>query len=308
MGLRGFFACSMSAVAGMTGSDVSTTLFAGASEICIYGHPVLEQTANPIEKFDDRLKTTADCLLRALRSAGDGGVGLAAPQIGLSQRIAVAEVRMPTVFPPDWTEEKISGVKAGYRGLSKKIIQKDQNGNCTEYKDIIEFGTFVFANPEIAFPDTQKRNYDLEGCISLPGIFGFVPRYTEIVLKYRDLNGNKCELECDGLLARVIQHETDHLNGVLFVKRIDAGCLLIDGSNPIWKHFANEYGKLEEMKDNALTQEKLNIIADKRSDLSEKIKDRVFCVSDANVALEIVKKIGGKNHIFDYRTLSPQAK
>ena len=308
MGTRGFFAFSVSTVMGMAVLNSSTALFAEPSEVCIYGHPVLEQTAKPIEKFDGALKVTAERLVRALHSAGDGGVGLAAPQIGLSERIAVAEVQMPTAFPPDWTEEKISEIKAKYRDLSKKIIRIDADGKRTQYEDIVQFGTFVFADPEIIFPDMSEREYDLEGCISLPGLFGFVPRRGEITLKYRDLDGNACELECDGFLARVIQHETDHLNGILFIKRICDGCLFIDGANPIWKHFSDEYKQLEAMKDDALTKKKLGVIADKRPDLSEKIKDRIFCISDANAALEIVKKIGGKNHLFNYDALRPQAK
>lgn len=308
MDLRGLFAFSTLAVTGMAVSSTSTALFADPSEVCIYGHPVLERTANMIGEFNGKLKATAEHLLRALHSAGDGGVGLAAPQIGLSQRIAVAEVQMPTAFPPEWTEEKISEVKARYRNLSRKIIRIDADGKRTEYEDIVQFGAFFFINPEIVFPDTREREYDLEGCISIPGIFGFVPRYGEITLKYRDLDGNACKLECDGLLARVIQHETDHLDGILFIKRICDGCLLIDGLNPIWKHFSNEYGQLQKMRDDALTKEKLDIIAGKRPDLSEKVKDRVFCVSDADAALEIVKKIGGKNHLFNYNTLRPQAK
>ena len=80
-------------------------------------------------------------------------LGLAAPQIGLSERIAVAEVQMPTAFPPDWTEEKISEMKAKYRDLSKKIIRIDADGKRTQYEDIVQFRTFVFADPEIIFPD-----------------------------------------------------------------------------------------------------------------------------------------------------------
>jgi len=308
MHIRNSCVFSTLAMAGMAASNTSTALFADPSEVCIYGHRVLEQTAEPIKNFDGELKATAKRLVEILRSAGDEGCGLAAPQIGLSQRIAVAEVQMPTAFPPDWTEEKISEIKAKYRDLSKKIIRIDADGKRTEYKDIVQFGTFVFVNPKIVFPNTQERAYGLEGCISLPGIFGFVPRYKEITLEYQDLKGIKCKLECDGLMACIIQHETDHLDGVLFTQQIYDGCLLIDGSSPIWKHFSDEYKQLEAMKDDTLTKKKLGVIADKRSDLSEKIKDRVFCVSDASAALEIIRKIGGKNHLFNYDILRPQAK
>jgi len=74
-------------------------------------------------------------------------------------------------------------------------------------------------NPELTFLSTERASFS-EGCLSLPGITADVERPVRIEAAYQDLNGNSCELDDDGLLARIIQHEFDHLEGVLFVDHL----------------------------------------------------------------------------------------
>jgi len=105
------------------------------------------------------------------------GIGLAAPQVGMLKRVIVLDL-------------------------------KARDENSEEKYHII--------NPEITF-FSEDKVLDVEGCLSIPGIYMEVPRSNFIVVKGIDINGKKIELKASGLLARVIQHEVDHLNGVLFV-------------------------------------------------------------------------------------------
>ncbi|MDX1643536.1 MAG: peptide deformylase [Thermoanaerobaculia bacterium] len=145
-------------------------------EIKLYPDPVLRVVCPPVERFDDSLEELVDDMVETMYAAP--GVGLAAPQIGVEQRVTVVD---PT---------------AG------------------EEPDRLH----VLVNPAIRQP--EGRESDLEGCLSLPGITEKVDRAARITVDAVDVAGNPIELEADGLLARVIQHEIDHLDGVLFVDRL----------------------------------------------------------------------------------------
>ena len=108
----------------------------------------------------------------------DNGIGLAAPQVGISKKIIVVD---PT-------------------------FGDDENS----LRDMI--------NPEII--ETEKECELEEGCLSIPGVFEMVTRPEKITVKYHDVDGEEHRLEADGLLARVIQHEIDHLEGILFIDRL----------------------------------------------------------------------------------------
>ncbi len=113
------------------------------------------------------------------------GVGLAAPQVGKNMSFAVVEVRK-TRLRPDTTP------------LAKTVI----------------------INPRIT-SHSRKVEYDWEGCLSLESVRGLVPRYKEIAVEYEDLSGKKIVRNLKGYHARVFQHEIDHLNGILYVDRMD---------------------------------------------------------------------------------------
>lgn len=145
-------------------------------EIKLYPDPVLRVACPPVERFDDELAELVDDMAETMYAAP--GVGLAAPQIGVEQRV--------TVIDP--TAEVGSGE------------------------------LLVLINPRIR--EAQGREADVEGCLSLPGISEKVERAVSVVVEAQDIEGNPVHLEASELLARIIQHEVDHLDGVLFVDRL----------------------------------------------------------------------------------------
>ena len=104
------------------------------------------------------------------------------------------------------------GLSAPQVGLLKKIIVVDPSFGEDENS------LFGMINPEIT--ETENECELEEGCLSIPGVFEFVTRPEKITVKYQDVEGNKHVLEADGMLSRVIQHEIDHLEGILFIDRL----------------------------------------------------------------------------------------
>lgn len=140
-------------------------------EIRKEGDPVLRRVAKEVTKFTPELKKLARDMADTMYDAD--GVGLAAPQIGVSKRIWVIDV-----------------------------------GD----------GLFAMVNPEITLQEGEQIGP--EGCLSIPGYSYETPRYEHVICKGFDLDGNEKVVEGNGLLARALQHETDHLNGILFVDRL----------------------------------------------------------------------------------------
>lgn len=144
-----------------------------------YGDPILRQKARPQTNFDNTLRTIVADMIETMQA--EGGIGLAANQVGLSQALCVVEV------------------------------------------SLIEEGAAprAFVNPEIvqALGDLATME---EGCLSIPEINEEVERNERIRVRFHDLEGNQREEEFEGVYARVLQHEIDHLNGVFFVDRLSA--------------------------------------------------------------------------------------
>jgi peptide deformylase len=132
---------------------------------------VLRKRARPVGRVTVEIQRLAEQMVEAMREAN--GVGLAAPQVGVSKRLFVAEV-----------EERVH----------------------------------VVVDPEIVEMDGEAA--DIEGCLSIPGIIGEVPRATRVVVRGKNRRGRGITVEAEGLLARVFQHEIDHLDGVLFLDRV----------------------------------------------------------------------------------------
>lgn len=145
-------------------------------EIRIYPDKVLRKKALEVKKVGDKERQLASDMIEAMRSAN--GVGLAAPQVGVSRRIIVAED----------TENK--------------------NNN----------SPFIFFNPRII--RKSGRVTFCEGCLSVPNVTHDVVRARSVVLEALDLKGGKVKMDTDGILARILQHEIDHLDGVLFIDRV----------------------------------------------------------------------------------------
>lgn len=153
-----------------------------------YPDPVLQVKATDVSVFDEELKTLCINMLYTMYNAP--GIGLAAPQIGISKRIFVVDVE----YSREETEED-SGVFT-----------------------MSDFKPMVFINPIIK--EKKGNTTYQEGCLSLPGIYEDVKRAEDIVVEYQDTDGNKHELEASELLSICIQHENDHLDGVVFIDRL----------------------------------------------------------------------------------------
>jgi peptide deformylase len=161
------------------------------------GHPVLRAKARPLEAAEIRSAEVQQLIDDMFETMAEyQGVGLAAPQIHESVRLFVAGLP----------------ARAGEGG-------HDEDQNKDEEDDRDEMPLIALINPEIT-PVGREVSEDWEGCLSIPDIRGRVPRARQIVAKGYDRNGKRVEIKASGFSARVIQHETDHLNGVLFFDRM----------------------------------------------------------------------------------------
>jgi len=161
--------------------------------IQIAPHPVLKRVADPVDKIDDKIRKLMDNMLETMYNAP--GIGLAAPQIRESVRIMVVDVDQPREdddVPPDAAT------------IAKRRVKPR-----------------FFINPEIIWSSDEPNVYE-EGCLSLPGQYAEVERPKIIRVKYLDYDGKPQELEADGLLATCVQHEIDHLDGILFVDHLSS--------------------------------------------------------------------------------------
>ncbi len=150
--------------------------------------PILRRKAKPITKFDTNLQKLIDDMIETMREAP--GVGLAAPQIGLSQQLAVIEYAEEDENDDDETEKKPA--------KPKKL--------------------FVIINPEI-IKASEETVVGVEGCLSLPGIVGEVERHESVQVKALNRHGKPVKIKADGWLARIFQHEIDHLNGLMYTEK-----------------------------------------------------------------------------------------
>ena len=158
----------------------------GLRTIIRMGHPNLRRVAQPVE-LDDIGSDKMNTLLRDMEDTlhDSGGIGLAAPQIDVDLRLAIIEI-------PDGP---------------------------TRYGDIEAMPLTVFFNPVIEALTTDREGY-WEGCLSVPGLRGFVERPQHIRVSYIDANKEPAEIELQGFLATVMQHEFDHLDGRLYIDHI----------------------------------------------------------------------------------------
>jgi len=161
-----------------------------AMKIRIYGDPVLKLKAEEVSQVDPQLKELADSMADTMYEAS--GIGLAAPQVGVSKRMVVVDV--------DYASEERE------KGSTRK-----PSGNVRNLR--------VYVNPVITWESNDDAPMD-EGCLSIPGVEGEVYRPTKVRVKYQDLTGEQHEEQMEDLLGRCIQHEIDHLDGILFPDRM----------------------------------------------------------------------------------------
>ncbi len=162
-------------------------------EITKLGHPVLRAKAVEIGKADAALRRLAADMLETMYA--HDGCGLAANQVGVARRIIVIDVRAVKKRP------SVLRVAGKPRPVHKHM-------------------PLVLVNPELEFGREQETGS--EACLSIPGIHGDVDRASVVRARGRDLDGNLVEFEAEGLLSRALQHEVDHLDGILFIDRLDA--------------------------------------------------------------------------------------
>ena len=176
-----------------------------------YGNPVLRKQCQTVSKVDDELLQLVDDMLETMVDAH--GVGLAAPQIGVDLRLAVVDVSHD---PECVSYLKVYG----------------------QHADLESIMPLIFINPEIEFgPD---KEFGMEGCLSILGLRAEVKRPIDVKATLPQLDGSVLVIETDGLLARALQHEIDHLNGVLFTDRLPAASKVAMRNR--LKRIANENG------------------------------------------------------------------
>jgi len=159
--------------------------------IIAYGHPVLKRKAEVINKDYPKLKELIENMFETMYNAN--GVGIAAPQIGLSIRLFIVDT---SPFSED-----------------NSLSDNDRN-QLKSFKKI-------FINPVIVDEKGDEWSFE-EGCLSIPNIREGVLRQKQITIQYHDENFNKHTDSFDGLLARVIQHEYDHIQGILFTDKLSS--------------------------------------------------------------------------------------
>jgi peptide deformylase len=164
-------------------------------DIVTYGNPILEKPAEPVREITPELRDLARAMLDAMYAAD--GVGLAAEQVGRTEALCVIDV------PPD-AQGRDAELNAGVKM------------------------PMVMFNPVVSEPEGTQRGS--EGCLSFPGVSAQVTRARSVTVDWMGEDGKHYSARVHGLLARAVQHETDHLAGVVFVKRVSSTqALLLKG-------------------------------------------------------------------------------
>lgn len=143
--------------------------------------PMLRRSSAPVERVDDELRSLIDDMLETMYDAP--GIGLAAVQVAIPRRLIVMDVK--------------------YRS------SEEEGGEVVKEP-------VIMVNPEIVTLGDDMRVHE-EGCLSIPEYYAEVERPAKVAVRYIDREGKQCEMECEDVLATVVQHEVDHLNGKLFI-------------------------------------------------------------------------------------------
>lgn len=159
----------------------------------------LKTVSQPVAEVSDETRALMDDMLETMYDAN--GIGLAAIQVGVASRIIVMDIS-PSQKDADKESDDETGRKDRY----------DLSGSEDE-------GPRFFVNPEIVWTSDEMNNYQ-EGCLSVPGFYDDVERPAQCRVKFLDYDGKAQEIECEGLLATCIQHEMDHLNGIVFLDHL----------------------------------------------------------------------------------------
>lgn len=159
--------------------------------IVLFGDPVLRRQGDRVGEITPAIRQLAEDMIETMRDSH--GVGLAAPQVGESLQLAVVDV--------SHDEDCVNYLRVN--GMDCRLA---------------EICPLVFVNPEVE--GSRHTETDIEGCLSFPDLRGEITRPAEVRARLQLLDGGVLDVESDGLLARAIQHEVDHLNGRLFIDRM----------------------------------------------------------------------------------------
>ena len=168
-------------------------------EIIEVPDPRLKTISTPVDTFDEELKALVADMFETMYAAN--GIGLAAIQVGVPLRVLVIDLQ-----PEDPDAEPEECTAHGGHAHTHQPLKKEPR---------------IFVNPQILDPAEELNTYQ-EGCLSVPDIYADVDRPKACRVRWQDLEGNIHEEEMEGLMATCIQHEMDHLEGVLFVDHISA--------------------------------------------------------------------------------------
>ncbi len=158
-----------------------------------YGDPLLRAKGKPIDNIDDRIRELAANMIETMHAAN--GVGLAAQQVGEALQLTVLDVSL--------VEDRPSTLKVDGKEVDPKAAMP-----------------LVLINPEIELRGATETG--VEGCLSFPEITGDIERAASVIVRAQTLESSTIEIEATGFLARAIQHEGDHLNGILFIDRMNS--------------------------------------------------------------------------------------
>lgn len=159
-----------------------------------YGEPVLRAKGKRIEQIDDRIRELTANMIETMHAAN--GVGLAAQQVGEAIQLTVLDVSQ--------VEDRPTTMKLNGQEVDPKTVMP-----------------LVLVNPQVELG--RETEPGTEGCLSFPEVTGEIDRAKSIHVRAQDLDGEAIEIETTGFLARAIQHEVDHLNGILFIDRMSSG-------------------------------------------------------------------------------------
>ncbi len=158
-----------------------------------YGDPILRAKGKHVDKIDNRIRELAQNMIETMHAAN--GVGLAAQQVGQALQITVLDISR--------VEDRPSTMKVNGKNVAPENAMP-----------------LVLIDPEIEL--REETEVGTEGCLSFPEITGDIERAKSITVRAQNVEGETVEIEASGLLARAIQHELDHLNGILFIDRMSS--------------------------------------------------------------------------------------
>ena len=170
-------------------------------EIVIYGHPVLRKKGKRIDEVTDEIRTLAEDMIETMHDAH--GVGLAAQQIGEAIQLTVIDVSDAENRP------------------SRMWIDGQE-------VDPKEHMPLILLNPQLEL--SRETEIGPEGCLSFPEVTSEISRAERVKVTALDLDGKPVSFEAEGLLSRAVQHETDHLNGILFIDRMSSAAKVTLGN------------------------------------------------------------------------------